>query len=84
MVKKETIKIPRGTPVGERIIVAGKGFPKIRSKGRGNLVITTQCEIPKKLAADAQAKLEEYSEIIGTKTNGAQGSITAFFKKFLR
>ncbi len=82
--EKETIKIPRGCPIGERIVIAGKGFPKIHGKGRGNLVITTQCDIPKKLPVDAQAKLEEYSELIGTKTNGAQGSITAFFKKFLR
>ena len=81
---KEVIKIPRGTAVGERIVVPGKGFAKIRGKGNGNLVITTQCDIPKKLASDAQEKLEEYSDIIGTKTNGAQGSITAFFKKFLR
>lgn len=81
---KEVIKIPRGCPVGERIIIAGKGFPKIRGKGRGNLVVTTQCDIPKKLSSHAQEKLEEYSELIGTKTNGAQGSITAFFKKFLR
>ena len=82
--EKETIKILRGTPVGERIIIAGKGFPKIRGRERGNLVITTLCDIPKKLPSAAQAALEEYSELIGTKTNGAQGSITAFFKKFLR
>lgn len=82
--EKETIKIPRGCPVGERIIIAGKGFPKIRGKGRGNLVITTQCDIPKKLPHNAQEVLEKYSDAIGTKTNGASGSITAFFKKFLR
>ena len=29
---KETIKIPRGCPVGERILVPGKGFHKIRGK----------------------------------------------------
>ncbi len=82
--EKETIKVARGCPVGERIIIPGKGFPKIRGKGRGNLVITTQCDIPKKLPSDAQESLEKYSELIGTKTNGAQVSITAFFKKFLR
>lgn len=82
--EKETIKVPRGCQIGERIIIAGKGFPKIRGKGRGNLVITTHCDIPKKLPSDAQEALEKYSELIGTKTHGSPGSITSFFKKFLR
>jgi molecular chaperone DnaJ len=81
---KETIKVSKGSPVGERIIVPGKGFHKIRGKGRGNLVVTTKCDIPKKLAANAEKLLKEYSEIIGTDTNEPEGSIRNFFKKFLR
>lgn len=81
---KEMIKIPRGCPVGERIIVPGKGFAKIRGKGRGNLVVTTKVDIPKKLASDAETLLKSYSEKIGTETGSAEGSITSFFKKFLR
>lgn len=81
---KETIKVPRGCPVGERILVPGKGFAKIRGKGRGNLVVTTKVDIPKKLATEAEALLKTYSEKIGTETGSSEGSITAFFKKFLR
>ncbi len=81
---KETIKVSKGTPVGERIIVPGKGFQKIRGKGRGNLVVIVKCDIPKKLPAEADTLLKQYSEIIGTATDSSESSIKSFFKKFLR
>lgn len=80
---KETIKIPRGCPVGERIVIPGKGFQKLRSNVRGNLVVITQCHVPKKLSNDAKQKLTEYSEIIGTNPDSNEGMIAGFFKKFL-
>jgi len=80
---KEGIKIPHGCPVGERIIITGKGFPKIRGKGRGNLVVTTICDIPRKLSSEAEKTLRKYSEEIGTTIDGASGTLSGFFKKFL-
>lgn len=47
---KETIKIPKGCAVDEKIIVPGKGFENLRTKSRGNLVIVTKCHIPKKIS----------------------------------
>ncbi len=79
---KETIKISKGCPVGERIIVAGKGFPKLRGTGRGNLVVITNCDIPKKLSDAAKEHLTQYSREIGTSTQGNSG-LSGFFKKFL-
>ncbi len=80
---KETLKVPKGCPVGERLIIPGKGFHKIRGKGRGNLIIITKCDIPKKLSAQAEETLIKFSEEIGTKTDTSEGSIKSFFKKFL-
>lgn len=79
---KHTIKIPKGCPVGEKIVISGEGFPKLRGKTRGNLVIITQCFIPNKISADAKKKLQEYSDIVGTQAH-EDGFITSFFKKFL-
>ncbi len=79
---KHTIKIPKGCPVGEKIVISGEGFHKLRSKTRGNLVIITQCFIPTKVSAEAKKKLQEYSDIVGTQAN-EEGFITSFFKKFL-
>ncbi len=80
---KETIKIPKGCPVGEKIVLPGKGFTKLRGNVRGNLVVVAQCHIPKNISADAKKKLMEYSDLIGTDTSGNDSSIMGFFKKFL-
>lgn len=80
---KEAIKIPKGCPVGERIIIPGKGFTKLRGVGKGNLVVITQCHIPKKLSSKAKELLNEYSQEIGTSPDSEQGTIAGFFKKFL-
>lgn len=80
---KHSIKIPKGCPVGEKIVIAGQGFQKLRGKTFGDLIIITQCFIPSKISADAKKKLQEYSDIVGTNTNDGKGFITSFFKKFL-
>ena len=80
---KEIIKIPKGCEIGERIIVPGKGFPNLRNKVRGNLVVITKCSIPKKLSPEAKKLLTDYSDIIGTDGGNGEGSIIGFFKKFL-
>ena len=80
---KHSIKIPKGCPVGEKIIISGQGFHKVRGKTRGDLVIITQCFIPQKISAEAKKKLQEYSDIVGTNTSDEEGFITSFFKKFL-
>ncbi len=79
---KHSIKIPKGCPVGEKIIISDEGFHKVRGKTRGNLVIITQCFIPSKISADAKKKLQEYSDIVGDQAR-EDGFITSFFKKFL-
>jgi len=81
---KETIKIPRGCAVGEKIIVPGKGFKKLRGSVHGNLVIIAQCHIPKKISNEAKDALNTYSEAIGTSTDHSDNFIVGFFKKFLR
>ncbi len=80
---KKPIKIPKGCPVGERILVAGQGFVNLRTKVRGNLVVITKCHVPKKLSTEAKDLLTKYSELIGTEPSDESGSILGFFKKFL-
>lgn len=80
---KLLLKIPKGCPVGEKIIIHDKGFPKIRGRGRGDLIVITQCNIPTKLSAETKETLKKYSQEIGTQINDEGGTITGFFKKFL-
>jgi len=80
---KHTIKIPKGCAVGKEIILPGKGFKTLRGNTHGNLVIITQCHVPKKLSPEAKKNLTDYSAIIGTDAQSQEGFIASFFKKFL-
>jgi len=80
---KQTIKIPKGCPVGEPIIVSGKGFATRGGTRHGNLVVITQCHVPKKLDAQAKKLLSEYAEKIGSSVKSSEGFIAGLFKKFL-
>lgn len=80
---KELIKIPKGCPVGERINIKGKGFTSLRSRERGNLVVITECYIPKKLSPEAKELLMKYEQAVGATPDVEEGSILGFFKKFL-
>lgn len=80
---KESIKVPKGCPVDERIVISGKGFTKLRGNTKGNLIVETKCHIPKKLSAEAKQVLTEYSDLIGTQADDRDGAIASFFKKFL-
>lgn len=80
---KVAIKIPKGCPVDEKLIIPGKGFERLRGKGTGNLIVITQCHIPKKLDSQAHDLLKYYAKIIGDTPTEESGGIGAFFKKFL-
>ena len=80
---KETIKIPKGCPVGKELIIPGKGFKNLHGRGNGNLVIIPQCDIPKKLNAQTKEALLGYAKKLGEQTSDSNGGISGFFKKFL-
>lgn len=79
---QETIKIPKGCPVGKEILIPGKGFSRIRGAGKGNLIVITQCDIPTKLPSNAKEALMNYAEKLGNQSQSS-GGISGFFKKFL-
>lgn len=80
---KHTIQIPKGSAVGARIVLSGKGFPDRRTQVAGNLVVITACAIPRKLSAKAKELLVEYADASDAQAPEDEGSILGFFKKFL-
>jgi molecular chaperone DnaJ len=79
---KEALKVPKGCPVGERLVISGRGFPRLRGKGKGDFIIITQCIIPKKLNDEAKKALISYNAAVEA-SGGADSTISGFFKKFL-
>lgn len=80
---KIAVKVPKSCSVGEKIIIPGKGFAKLKGKGTGNLIIVTQCHIPKKLTTEQKEALETYAQKLGDIPSDGDGFISSIFKKFL-
>ena len=57
---KTAIKIPAGTQSGQVFRLSGKGLPSATSRGRGDLHLTVQMEVPKELSAAQKNKLQQW------------------------
>jgi molecular chaperone DnaJ len=56
-----TVKIPPGTESGKTLRVKGRGAPK-PGGGRGDLLVTVQVAVPRKLSRAQRKLLEEYAQ----------------------
>ncbi len=54
--------IPRGTQHGTLFRLHGEGLPNLRSGRRGDLILVTRVEIPKKLSDQQEKLLREFAE----------------------
>jgi molecular chaperone DnaJ len=75
---QEPLKIPRGTAHGTLFRVTGHGLPNLRSGRRGDLVVITRIEIPKKLSAKQEKLLREFAE---TEDQSVMPESQGFLKK---
>jgi molecular chaperone DnaJ len=55
--------VKAGTQSGEHLRVRGKGLPNVHDGRRGDLVVTVEVEVPRKLNARQRELLAEYREI---------------------
>ena len=71
--------IEPGTQTGTRFRLRGKGIPYLRNNAqRGNLYVTVNVEVPKKLTEHQKKLLKEFGESMGTSVKNQPKS---FFKK---
>ena len=61
-------RFPEGTQPDQVFCIKGEGVPRLRGTGKGDLYITAQVEIPKKLSEKQKELLREFEAI----TNGNQ------------
>ncbi|MEG2310566.1 MAG: molecular chaperone DnaJ [Clostridia bacterium] len=57
--------IPEGTSVGETFKIHDQGIPNINGRGRGNLEITVDVDIPRKLTDEQRAILTDFANSLG-------------------
>ncbi|MBE6463849.1 MAG: J domain-containing protein [Eggerthellaceae bacterium] len=59
---KVRVKVPAGTQSGKVLTIKGKGAPRIKGEGNGDLKITVKVIIPKSLNEKQKQALEAYKE----------------------
>lgn len=57
-----TLKIPAGTKSGRTFRIRGRGVPKRRGGGRGDLLAKVQVEVPSRLSKEEREALEQFRE----------------------
>ena len=60
--KSVGLKIPGGIQSGKVLRMRGKGFPRLRSKSRGDQLVKIQIDTPKKLSRNAKKAIEILKE----------------------
>ena len=60
---KVKLKIPAGTADGRKFRLRGKGAPKTRGKGHGDMIVTARLAVPKKLTAKERELLKKLQEL---------------------
>ncbi|HYO33414.1 MAG TPA: molecular chaperone DnaJ [Nocardioidaceae bacterium] len=69
------IDIRPGTQSGEEMVVRGRGVPRLRGTGRGDVVVTVIVETPTKLDGEQVELLEQLAVLRGEESsNGAMGN----------
>lgn len=57
-----TVRIHPGTQVGEVITLKGKGMPRFRAYGKGDLVVRVGISVPEKLTSQQRSLLEQLAK----------------------
>ena len=76
---KQKHTIPEGTQTGTTFTLRQKGVQYVNAKGRGNLNITVNVEVPKNLNSEQRELLRKFADSCGDNNYTKR---TKFFKKF--
>ena len=76
-----TMKVPAGTQGGTTFRLRDRGMPALNGRGKGDLHVEAQVEVPTRLNSDQRERLEAFTESIGEKNSPMQ---EGFFEKAKR
>jgi molecular chaperone DnaJ len=60
----ESLKVPEGSPAGSTFRLRGKGMPEVSGRGRGDLFVTVQASVPRKLTKEQRLLLESLAKAL--------------------
>ena len=66
----EKLEIPAGTQAGSKLRIRGRGMPRLKGKGSGDMNILVKIKVPRTLTAKERELLKELAKEEGTETAG--------------
>ncbi|MCH5182714.1 MAG: molecular chaperone DnaJ [Oscillospiraceae bacterium] len=75
------LTIPEGTQSGTTFCIKGKGVQQLNGKGRGDLLVTVEVEVPKGLGKKQKDALTAFGELCEDKHYAKKHSFFSKFKK---
>jgi molecular chaperone DnaJ len=84
LARPATVEVPAGTQPGEVIVLRGKGMPRLRRHGFGDLRVVVNVLIPRRLNDEQRALLEELAQSITPENLHADESMFAKLRRALR
>jgi molecular chaperone DnaJ len=60
----EALKVPEGTQTGTTFRLRGKGLADVSGRGKGDLLVTVQASVPKKLNKEQRQLLEQLAKVL--------------------
>ncbi len=57
------LTVPAGSPDGRSLRIGGKGAPRLKGGGRGDLIATLRLDVPRELSAKQRDALEKYAKL---------------------
>ena len=64
---QEELKVPEGTPSGHQFTLRGQGVPDVQGRGKGDLHIILQVDVPRKLTPEQRELLKQFASTLGEK-----------------
>lgn len=65
----EKLDIPAGTQAGSKLRIKGRGMPRLKGKGSGDMNILVKVKVPRSLSAKEKELLKKLAEEMGQKVN---------------
>ncbi len=78
----QIIEVHAGAQSGELVKLRAKGMPRLQSRGDGDLIVTLEVTVPKKLSKRAKELLEEYAKEVGEEIAQPQTLLQKIGKAF--
>jgi molecular chaperone DnaJ len=72
---EQTLEIPKGTPNGKTLKIAGQGLPSLRGQRRGDLYCNLEVAFPEKVSKEEEKLLRELAKLKGLEVKPEGGGL---------